>query len=202
MNVLQSRSKDFRRQLPKSIQRTQRMKSGSGTLAFRHHLNQKLDSRIISACHKKSLRRIASPAIGTLQFRNKFRCRQAIKSLSNALRDHIRLRIVLPHDAIDSTSVISGSKERSKFILPLFRQPVRVLNHVAIHVDNPKCSVRTGAHHNRAAPTIFGRKEVVFCINFRWITFQPKANSIINQQVVLNEITKGFTRKDMLGIEA
>ena len=42
----------------------------------------------------------------------------------------------------------------------------------------------------------------MLCIHFGWITFQPKADTVIDQQVVLNEITEGFTRKNMLRIEA
>ena len=79
---------------------------------------------------------------------------------------------------------------------------MRMLDHITIHVDNPKCSVGAGADHNRSAPTILGCKEIVLCINFGRITFQPKADTVINQQVVLNEITEGFTRKDVLRIEA
>ena len=49
---------------------------------------------------------------------------------------------------------------RREILLADRRQPLRVLDHVTVHVGHPRGAIGPGAHHHRPAPAILTRKEI------------------------------------------
>ena len=70
-----------------------------------------------------------------------------------------------------------------------------MLDHIAVHVDDPEGSVRPGAGHDRPAPAIFRGKEIQFILGFR--PFGGETSAVRPHDKVLHQVVKGFAGEGM-----
>ena len=103
---------------------------------------------------------------------------------------------IAAHHSINPSAVATRSIPWPKFVLAVFRQKLRMFDHVAIHVDDPQRPVGPRSGHHRATPAVFAGKEV--SLRFGWIATKSKAHAFVNDQVVLDQIVKRFAGEGML----
>ena len=92
--------------------------------------------------------------------------------------------------------IFSGSEPGSKLILPFLRQPLRVLDHVSIHVDDPQRSIGSGSDHHRPTPAVLAGEK----IGLRTQHVMPclETDSVLTDHIVLDEVMKRLTGKCVL----
>ena len=100
-------------------------------------------------------------------------------------------------DAIDAAEVFALPFVEFHFVFSGVGKPVGVLDHVAIHVDDPEGSVGSGARHDGAGPAVFGGEEVRFVIGSG--TLGSETVAVTFQDDVLDEIVKWFAGKGVHG---
>ena len=93
-----------------------------------------------------------------------------------ALRDH----------AVEPSLVLAQPVVGQQLGAAVFRQPVRVLNDVAVHVHHPERAVRAGARHDRAAPAVAAGEEIVFFLAGG--AAEGVGYAVFHQNVMLHEV--------------
>ena len=99
-----------------------------------------------------------------------------------------------PGNSIDSTHVVAESVVGEQFVFSVLREPVRVLDHVAVHVGDPEGAVGSGTDHDGAAPAVFACEKVgrFFVIALLPDPLRGKGHSVRAEGELLHEIVKRF----------
>src|SRR5579875_348193 len=156
MRIVQCTSQECRLQGIESIECAKSVQPTEWPLTIGCHFLQERHSSSVLTPQEHLLRRVALPAIGAVESSDQSCCIETIQA-----RDAARLgtnRI----DAIDASLVRTGAQIEA--LLPICRNPLRVLDDGAIHVGYPEGSIRARLNRCRAKPIIAGRQELAILL--------------------------------------
>ena len=184
MRVTKGCFQKSRAQLVQSVESAKGMKTSfGGSMGFRH-LNQCLGCGNLFSLHQQPVGHVPDDSIAFRKTRHEFLGGRLVQS-GNAARRFP----VLVHP-INSTVFHTRALERFHFGFATGREPLGMLDHVAVHVDDPEGSVRPGACHDRPAPAIFRGKEIQVILGFR--PFGGETFSIALEDHTLHQVVKGL----------
>ena len=152
MLVAQSDPDDFRRERIEAVERAERMQPAQRARLSPCLLFQQRHGFLVGFPDEHLLRHVALPAAGAVE-----RCHQLGRRQLVEPRDRPRLRADRI-DAINSAHVVPGTQIEP--LLPVARDPLRVLDHVAIHVGDPQRPVRPRRQRRRPKPVVARGQEL------------------------------------------
>lgn len=177
-----------------TLEDTKRMKAGLREVMALCHFDKKVGDKDRFAFDQKSVGEITDDPIWIGEGLDQF-----FRVGFGEIR-HLAERRLLGNDTIDATGVFSLSFMGFHFGLSFLGKPVGMLDHVTIHIDYPKGSVRSGAGHDGTTPSIFRGEEVGFAFGFG--AFGGEAVAIMFERNSLNEIVEWFADEGMDGVVA
>ncbi len=152
MSVGQGTPQDVWPQRRQSVQRAQRVQPCQWPLAVGRHFLQQRHGGLVLLPVQHLLRHVALPAAGTVERRDQAGRVEAVQPWDGA-----RLRTDRV-DAVDAALVMAGAEVDA--LLPVFRDPLGVLDHGPVHVGDPQGAVRSGLDHRRPKPVVARRQEL------------------------------------------
>ena len=93
----------------------------------------------------------------------------------------------------DPALVFAEPVVRKQLGFSLGGQPIRVLDHVAIHVHDPQRAIGSGARHHGAAPAVFAGEKLARFLARRAV--RGEAHARIVDDIVLHEIVERLARE-------
>ena len=147
--VVQGRLEERGRQPAQAVERAERLQPRLGPRVFACHLRERGDDRFVAALDEHELHQIALPAARAVERVDQF-ARRHLGEIRPGAR-----RLIFGHDAIDAAHVVSGAGIDAG--QPIGRDPFRVLDDHAIHVDDPQRAVGTVLDVDRPRPVV-GRR--------------------------------------------
>ncbi len=79
---------------------------------------------------------------------------------------------------------------RQQLLFAVLRQPLRVLDHVAIHVGDPQRTIWAGADHDGAAPAVFAGEQVH--LQLGGIAHGFEGDAFVFEEVMLHDVVEGL----------
>ena len=126
------------------------------------------------------MRLITPPAIGAIESGDEIGRAKIVKARGLEVSHPVTAH------SIDAAAIIAETIMREQFVLTFFWQPLRMLDHEAIHVRDPQRTVRSFAHHHGAAPAVFTGEEVELC--FSEYLLCHEAHAVVGDGHVLHKI--------------
>ena len=162
------------------LQHRKRMSPRQRLRTTHDHLLQRRHHGAVSLGLQKHLRAVTQPAVRTFQQTDQIIRTHRIQTLDR--RGPLPLWI----NSVDAPLVVALPIERLEVVFAVLRQPLRMLDHVAIHVRDPERAIRPSAGHHRPAPSIFAGKEFWLAILLRPVRLE--GHPVVLDNKMLHEI--------------
>ena len=166
----------FHFQRVECLQRPERVQPGKRVAAGSEHLPQGRHGRRIVSLHEEPLGGVAPPLVGMPQSLHERR--QLGPGQCRAYR-----RQPLPgNDPVDSPLVVPGPQVERRF--DRVRDPLGVLDDLAVHVDDVERPLGSGCHRNRPEPVVTPRQK----LGSLGPAARDKAGSVRRQHVLVHDV--------------
>src|SRR5580765_1159432 len=165
------------------------MQPRQGILAVAEELFQLYDGLEVFLLHEQYLSYVALPTAGTIEGRDELSRGHLVQT-----RNRPRLGI-LGGNTIEAAFVFAATQ--IKLLLPVFWNPLWMLNDVAIHVGDPQRSIGAGLDGSRSKP-IIGRREK---LGLLLVVGPPtgKAIALGRHDFAVHQVMHGFANKHVAG---
>ena len=169
------------------IERAQGVEPPQGDPARSNQSSQPASHLALATLNELLLGRIPDPAVGMLQIVNQ------VRWSGTAQPRPCTGRGFGGKDPVDPSMLLSMTEIGPQLILSVFWKPLRVLDHVAVHIDHPERSIGSCSDHDRTEPAVLRGDKVYLAL--RRISPGCEGGAFPEDNIVLHDIVKGFAGK-------